>query len=260
MTEQTRSRQSKQSAGYESARFNALRHGILSRFTVLPWENANEYKVLVDALAAEHRPVGPTEEHLVEEIAGILWRKRRLRLAENAAFRRGLTRVGTSDQETARAALIHVKVEEQTAPNKADLIDSVAQNQTTPLRAIDLLKSGAARAYEKALASLQDSMQRRWAQLTVSSELTLMPFTVGPAYTRDTDGLLQFLERESHEITARRMELENPEFIRDQSLGEAFDPDQMDGLIRYEVHLDRKLERMLSMLIRLKELRAPQVQ
>ena len=31
---------------------------------------------------AEHRPHGPTEEHLVEEIAGILWRKRRLCLAE----------------------------------------------------------------------------------------------------------------------------------------------------------------------------------
>jgi len=39
---------------------------------------------------AEHRPQGPTEEHLVEEIAGILWRKRRLRLAEAAAHRRGL--------------------------------------------------------------------------------------------------------------------------------------------------------------------------
>jgi hypothetical protein len=30
------------------------------------------------------------DEHLLEEIAGILWRKRRLRLAEAAAHRRGL--------------------------------------------------------------------------------------------------------------------------------------------------------------------------
>jgi hypothetical protein len=34
------------------------------------------------SLAAEHAPQGPTEEHLVEELAGILWRKRRLRWAE----------------------------------------------------------------------------------------------------------------------------------------------------------------------------------
>ena len=76
--------------GYDMARFNALRHGVLSRYTVLPWEDAEEYRALVAALAAEHAPQGPTEEHLVEEVAGILWRKRRLRLAEAAAQRHGL--------------------------------------------------------------------------------------------------------------------------------------------------------------------------
>jgi hypothetical protein len=76
--------------GAEITRFNALKHGVLSRYTVLPWEDANEYHALVAALAAEHAPQGPTEEHLVEELAGILWRKRRLRLAEAAAHRRGL--------------------------------------------------------------------------------------------------------------------------------------------------------------------------
>ena len=37
---------------------------------------------------------------------------------------------------------------------------------------------------------------------------------------------------------------------------EALDPDKLERLGRYEVHLDRKLERMLSMLLRLKDLRA----
>jgi hypothetical protein len=68
--------------GTEITRFNALRHGVLSRYTVLPWEDAAEYRDLVASLVAEHAPHGPTEEHLVEELAGILWRKRRLRLAE----------------------------------------------------------------------------------------------------------------------------------------------------------------------------------
>jgi hypothetical protein len=57
-------------------RFNALRHGVLSRYTVLPWEDADEYNALVAGLVAEHAPHGPTEEHLVEELAGIVWRKR----------------------------------------------------------------------------------------------------------------------------------------------------------------------------------------
>jgi hypothetical protein len=73
--------------GTEITRFNALRHGVLSRYTVLPWENSDEYRAVVEALVAEHVPQGPTEEHLVEEIAGILWRKRRLRLGEAAAHR-----------------------------------------------------------------------------------------------------------------------------------------------------------------------------
>jgi hypothetical protein len=61
-----------EASGTEITRFNALRHGVLSRYTVLPWENANEYQAIVEALVAEHAPQGPTEEHLVEEIAGIL--------------------------------------------------------------------------------------------------------------------------------------------------------------------------------------------
>ena len=79
-----------ETGGTDITRFNALRHGVLSRYTVLPWESADEYRAVVEALVAEHGPQGPTEEHLVEEIAGILWRKRRLRLAEAAAHRRGL--------------------------------------------------------------------------------------------------------------------------------------------------------------------------
>src|SRR5919206_4392366 len=69
-----------EAGGYELTRFNALRHGVLSRYTVLPWEEEGEYAELVSVLVSEHQPRGPTEEHLVEELAGILWRKRRLRM------------------------------------------------------------------------------------------------------------------------------------------------------------------------------------
>jgi hypothetical protein len=58
----------------EITRFNAVRHGVLSRYTVLPWGDAAEYRDLVASFVVEHAPQGPTEEHLVEELAGILWR------------------------------------------------------------------------------------------------------------------------------------------------------------------------------------------
>jgi hypothetical protein len=92
--------------GTEATRFNALRHGVLSCYTVLPWEDRHEYEAIVDALAAEHEPQGPTEEHLVEELAGILWRKRRLRLAEAAEHRRGLEDTLDPFSKTSKAALV----------------------------------------------------------------------------------------------------------------------------------------------------------
>ena len=55
--------------------------------------------------------------------------------------------------------------------------------------------------------------------------------------------------------TQRRTELKHRSLIRAPALSEAFDPDRLEQLSRYEVHLDRKLERTLAMLIRLKELR-----
>src|SRR4051794_24853172 len=96
-----------ETSGTALARFNALRHGILSQYVVLPWENREEYQALVAALVAEHAPQGPTEEHLVEELAGILWRKRPLRLAEAAAHRRGLEGTFSTYRETAKVALAH---------------------------------------------------------------------------------------------------------------------------------------------------------
>ena len=79
-----------ETAGTEVTRFNPLKHSVLSLYTVLPWEDADEYAVLMASLVAEHRSNGPAEEHLVEELAGILWRKQRLRLAEAAAHQHGL--------------------------------------------------------------------------------------------------------------------------------------------------------------------------
>ena len=93
---------------YEFARFNALRHGVLSQHTVLPWEDDDEYRTLLDALVAEHKPQGPTAEHLVAEVTGVIWRKRRLRLGERAEHHRALKRASDPYQHTAEAALINI--------------------------------------------------------------------------------------------------------------------------------------------------------
>ena len=75
---------------YKAVRFNAMQHGILSRYTVLAHEDADEYRALLSALLEEHQPAAATEAHLVEELAGIIWRKRRVLQAEGANINKGL--------------------------------------------------------------------------------------------------------------------------------------------------------------------------
>ena len=59
-------------------------------------------------------------------------------------------------------------------------------------------------------------------------------------------GLRRFLEAEVLPwFEMRKKELSNRPLIREQAFGESLDPDKLERLARYEVHLDRKLERTL---------------
>jgi len=69
-------------------------------------------------LAAEHAPKGPTEEHLVEEVAGIIWRKRRLRLAEAARDE------GVDLRRSALRVSIHAGEPGASIPTTRELIES----------------------------------------------------------------------------------------------------------------------------------------
>jgi hypothetical protein len=253
-----------ETGGTEITRFNALRHGVLSRYTVLPWESADEYAILVAALVAEHTPQGPTEEHLVEELAGILWRKRRLRLAEAAAHRRGLEDTFDSYRKTAKAALAHVETADESSDvceavrispeDEEDEIQDIQEDESMTRRALELLGSLGKDRYEAALDALREDTREWWADMLARGPDELeeeeKPFTADP------EGLRRFVETEVLPwFEKRKKELANHPLIRDQAFGEALDPDKLERLGRYEVHLDRKLERMLAMLLRLKDLR-----
>ena len=260
MTAKTTSAQAIES--YKATRFNALRHGILSRVTVLPWEDADEYRALVEALAAEHTPEGPTEEHLVEELAGILWRKRRLRLAEAATHRRGLESTFASYRHIVKVALVHLDVQEEservidaiqaTAANTEAAIADVQEDETMTRRALDLLGSNRNDAYETAIAALREDTQQWW-----TCELQRNPIEDDEEpFSPDGESLRRFIEQKMLPcLETRRKELSNRPLICEQAFGESLDPDKLERLARYEVHLDRKLERPLAMLFRLKELR-----
>jgi hypothetical protein len=254
------------SGDYELTRFNALRHGLLSRYTVLPWEDETEYAALIEALVAEHRPQGPTEEHLVEELGGIIWRKRRLRLAEAAACHRGLKKATEPHCETVKAALVHLDLSQQiegvnssilaTPESTAMDVLDLNEDETMTVRAMDVLRAGKARAYAEALSELREDTRNWWQEVLGWEQDDFEEYE--KPYAANSADLLRFLEeRVIRWYEDRRKELENRPLIRDQAFGEALDPDKLERLGRYEVHLDRKLERILAMLLRLKDLREP---
>ena len=245
-------------------RLNALRHGVLSCYTVLPWEDEQEYRAVVSALVAEHAPQGPTEEHLVEEVAGIIWRKRRLRLAEAAAHRRGLEDTLKPYRETVKAALVHLDDAEQservvdairaTATDTEDDIRDVQDDEAVTCQALKILGGKRGDAYEAALTVLREDTQEWWSD-RLAREPEELDEGEEPA-TPDREGLRQFIDGEVLPwFENRKKELANRPLIREQAFGESLDVHKMERLGRYEVHLDRKLERILSMLLRLKEMR-----
>jgi hypothetical protein len=57
---------------------NALKHGVFAEMTILPWEDPQEFRHLYAMLVEEWKPVGPTEQDAVLNIAKGIWRKRRM--------------------------------------------------------------------------------------------------------------------------------------------------------------------------------------
>src|SRR5690554_5733862 len=86
----SRKNKSHQTGNYQAVALNAVKHGVLSKLVVLPHEDEAEFSELLAALVDEHQPSGMTERHLVEELAGIIWRKRRALIAEGATINRSL--------------------------------------------------------------------------------------------------------------------------------------------------------------------------
>ena len=244
-------------AGYEAVRFNAMKHGILSRLAVLAHEDAGEFADLLEALIEEHQPAGITEQHLIEELAAIIWRKRRVLMAEGASINRGLQNVAHSKVNSPIPAAAPF----QRGPSTEDIDlpdllsatqEEIAKQQrdaeldlTATRKAAAILRKGGTNAYDKARRTLIPE-SRDWWDEYVEEE----------SYPATAEGIAQFI-RESLEPICYRMDYEarNQPAIKAQTLGEGLQAHRLEKLNRYETHLDRKFERTLAMLLKMKELR-----
>ena len=243
--------------GYDVSRFNAVKHGILSKETLLPHENVEDYQALLSALESEYTPEGISEQTLVEELAGILWRKRRLLLAEGAKINEGINSQMAYPVRVVNTAVpfsLHVSGSEYTEGEIAirDLMkltdDEVRERQNQLLSARqqiisahNRLKVAGRGAAKEALNLLPDIAEDLWYSEDRSE-------TIYEVEEFINNELLPYLDREESLLSCISS-------MRRQILGNAVIQLPFDSLTRYEAHLDRKFERTLSILLKLKSLK-----
>ena len=83
--------------GKETAKMNALRHGLLSREVVMKGEEEADLEELGQRLRLELRPMGEMERILVDRIASSVWRLRRALRVESAVMAQNAADVPTKD-------------------------------------------------------------------------------------------------------------------------------------------------------------------
>jgi hypothetical protein len=80
----TKSTGPRSQAGKDRSRLNSRKHGLTAKMLIIVGEYADDFDQLRAALLDEHDPRSALECELVERLAGILWRLRRVPLFEAA--------------------------------------------------------------------------------------------------------------------------------------------------------------------------------
>ena len=242
-------------SNYEPVRYNAMKHGILSRLVVLSHENCDEFSDLMAALIEEHQPAGMTERHLIEELASIIWRKRRVLLAEGAKINEGLKGSARNAESVISAAAPFEHGLSDKGTDLRDLIEltptEIVERQRDTRNDLDatrkassILHRGGENIYEKALRALVPDSRDWWLQHVEEEE-----------YAATAEGLAEFIQRHLEPLCmTMEKEARHHEAIKAQTLGEGLQAFKLEKLNRYETHLDRKFERTLAMLLKLKVL------
>jgi hypothetical protein len=241
---------------YAPVRYNAMKHGILSMLAVLPHEDAGEFGDLLAALVEEHQSASATEMHLVEELAAVIWRKRRVLMAEGANINQGLKNAvenaesviptaapfqgGLTGKNTDLRDLMDMTPEE-IAEQQRDTRHDLEATQ----KASAILRRGSENAYDKALRALLPDSREWWEQYVEEEEYQATAEGLGDFISEHLEPLCMGMEK-----TARHHEA-----IKAQALGEGLQAYRLEKLNRYETHLDRKFERTLAMILKLKQLR-----
>ena len=235
----------------------SLKHGILSEALLLPHESEEEFLAVRSTLSERFRPQDGTEAFLIDALATVLWRKRRVIAAERALINQGLAR-----------ALLHEKTLANTAaPFRMHVEQKSEWDEDTalPVRQVLSLSEPELEERKERLLAAEDSIDE--AELILQSgcdkarlAIRKLPKSLQAVWLSKKRGLIDaetvraFLKAEvMPKIEAEKLVLRNAAFLRSQAAGAAAAGADFRTLARYEAHLDQSFGKILKMLIALKD-------
>jgi hypothetical protein len=260
--------------GKQRSRVNAETHGIFSRGRIVGDESAREFKFLLQGLVDDLKPEGTLETILVDQLATILWRRRRVLRAESAEIDKAI-RNSAMDTYIAQAAEVWDRV------RSGEATGGILKYQDNPLllrEAILMLSVERYRLKEFGFRRDPPWILRRLYGLDHEDAAPFgtifhMYLHCAQSEGRPENSVSQ-ADVESEEDRKNQMlrilddEIKRLEELRELSLALCFErieynklthlvppPAVSERLLRYETHLSREFDRTLSQLERLQRMR-----
>ncbi len=266
-------------SGKKRSKYNALKHGILSGAVVLKGESRAEYDSLLKDLWETIQPEGRLEEILVEKLATILWRHRRLLMAEAAEIRKA-TEFLERDQRNQQEAEAEEIGSSSVLEYDGGLIRKI-QNPVVLRRCLELLVELRQGIETDGFDPEQDTPilekicgdrdSTALHETLYDTYLMWLSTRDVPEEEREREGYAtpeQCKQNVLHEIDAEIRRLKRYQKARASIEGDRIKleilrqsiPDfpRSDRLLRYEASLERAFERTLNQLERLQRMRLGQ--
>jgi hypothetical protein len=108
---------------------NALKHGAFSRELILPGESKKEYERLLADLETEYSPSGPSEIYLVNHLASLLWRERRLQVYRQAQLEKRVRIIERNNNKRYRRGVLKSLAPRLAAATTAKEVEAILASE-----------------------------------------------------------------------------------------------------------------------------------
>jgi hypothetical protein len=263
--------------GKERSKRNSITHGIFSN-VVLKSESQADFDALLKALYDDRRPKGALEEVLVNRLAGLFWRLRRVGAAEVAEIRAGAEFLQWDEnernrQDTSRLSQLscnggltcwvgNPEALQGCLDFLEDLKESMAEDGFDPeydKAILTKLYGSYEEGHDNWKTTLFDSYLAWQGTSLCSDEERQQKGYASPQ--KCTENVLEEVEEEIQRLERYRKEhatISACKFELESLRRRVPDGPQLDRLLRYEAALSREIERTLNQLERLQRARSGQ--